>query len=85
MKRIYLYDRRGEICWSGNLCDLPLDRETVEKEARRLYGERVCPDRLSNVKQLLRAKILACEGSLTPEAVLLLRDQSAVRFTVTED
>lgn len=85
MKRIVLYDGRGTVLFSGNLCDLPLDRETVNREAKRLYGERTCPDRMSNVKQLLRGKILACGETLPPEAAALLKDKSAVRFTLSEE
>ena len=84
MKRVYLYDKCGKMIFSGSLCDLPLDGEKVREEAKRVYGERLCPDRLKNIKTQFISRVTSGDGILDENSVSLLEYKNAYRFVIDD-
>ena len=85
LKRIYLYDKNEKLVFSGSLCDLPLDNEKVRAEAKRLYGDRVCTDRIRAVKTRFISQITSGDGVIDGAGIDLLEDKNVCRFVIDDD
>ena len=85
LKRVYLYDKNEKLIFSGSLCDLPIDGEKVRAEAARLYGDRVCTDRLKAVKERFITRITSAGEVLDESSVSLLEYADACRLVIDDD
>ena len=80
-----MYDKNEKLIFSGSLGDLPLDNEKVRAEAKRLYGDRVCTDRIRAVKDRFISQITSGSEVIDEKSLDLLEDKNAFRFVIDDD